>query len=36
MSAILFELMLGRRLALEATVSDAPAIDVIYKVGEND
>jgi translocation and assembly module TamB len=36
MSAILFELMLSRRLALEATASDIPAIDVIYKVGEND
>jgi translocation and assembly module TamB len=35
-SAILFELLLSRRLALEATASDIPAIDVIYKVGEND
>ena len=35
-SAILFELLLSRRLSLEATASDIPAIDVIYKVGEND
>jgi translocation and assembly module TamB len=35
MSAILVELMLSRRLALEATASEIPAIDVIYKVGEN-
>ncbi len=35
-SAILFELLLSRRLSLEATAADVPAIDVIYKVGEND
>ncbi len=35
MSAILIELMLSRRLALEATASDIPAIDLIYKVGRD-
>ena len=35
MSAVLIELMLSRRLALEATASDIPAIDLIYKVGPN-
>ncbi len=35
MSAILIELILSRRVSLEATASDIPAIDVIYKVGEN-
>jgi translocation and assembly module TamB len=34
-SAILFELLINRRLSLEATASDIPAIDVLYRVGEN-
>ncbi len=35
MSAILIELLLNRRLSLEATASEIPAVDVIYRVGEN-
>ena len=34
-SAVLIELTLSRRLALEATASDIPAIDLIYKVGQD-
>ena len=34
MSAILIELILSRRVSLEATASEIPAIDIIYKVGE--
>jgi translocation and assembly module TamB len=35
MSAVLLELMLSRRLSLEATASDIPAVDLIYRAGEN-
>jgi translocation and assembly module TamB len=34
--AVLIELLLSRRLSLEATAAQAPAIDVIYRVGEYD
>ncbi len=34
-SAILIELLLNRRLSLEATASEIPAVDLIYRVGEN-
>jgi translocation and assembly module TamB len=34
-SAVLIELLLNRRLSLEATASEIPAVDLIYRVGEN-
>lgn len=34
-SALLIELLLNRRLSLEATASEIPAVDLIYRVGEN-